>query len=81
MNASPERAGSGGEPRFLFSVFIPTYNRAHTLGDALASVERQTFRDFEVVIVDDGSTDGTPLLVGEWQARAPFPIQSLQQPN
>jgi glycosyltransferase involved in cell wall biosynthesis len=81
MSASPEPVGPREAPRFLFSIFIPTYNRAHTLGDALASAERQTFRDFEVVIVDDGSTDGTPALVSEWQARAPFPIQYLRQPN
>lgn len=77
MSGAP---GEGGAD-FLFTLFIPTYNRAHTLGDALASVERQTLRDFEVVIVDDGSSDGTPALVQTWQARASFPIQYLRQPN
>jgi glycosyltransferase involved in cell wall biosynthesis len=66
---------------YLFTLFIPTYNRAHTLGESLASAERQTYRDFEVVIVDDGSTDGTKALVGEWQARNPFPIQYVWQTN
>ncbi len=44
----------------LFSVIIPTYNRAALLGEALESVFAQEFRDYEVIVVDDGSTDGTP---------------------
>jgi glycosyltransferase involved in cell wall biosynthesis len=43
----------------LFSVVIPTYNRVHLLARTLDSVWRQGFTDFEVVVVDDGSNDGT----------------------
>src|SRR5215472_10992012 len=43
----------------LFSVVIPTYNRAHLLARTLVSVRRQRFTDYEVLVVDDGSTDGT----------------------
>lgn len=47
------------------SVILPTYNRAAFLGRALASVQAQTFRDFELLVVDDRSTDATAQLLQE----------------
>jgi glycosyltransferase involved in cell wall biosynthesis len=48
------------EPRSpMFSVIIPTHNRAGIIGRALRSVAAQTFSDYEVIVVDDGSTDST----------------------
>jgi glycosyltransferase involved in cell wall biosynthesis len=47
----------------LFSIIIPTYNRAHLISDTLNSVKNQSFTDFELIIVDDGSTDNTRIVV------------------
>lgn len=47
----------------LFSVVIPTYNRAEELRRCLDSLVNQTYKDFEVLVCDDGSTDHTPQIV------------------
>lgn len=65
----------------LLTVFTPTYNRAHLLGRVYASLQKQTCRDFEWVIVDDGSTDNTEAVVSEFLADADFPIRYFRQPN
>jgi glycosyltransferase involved in cell wall biosynthesis len=51
----------------LISVIVVTYNRAHFLKDALDSIQRQTFRDYEIILVDDGSTDNTKEIVKKYE--------------
>jgi glycosyltransferase involved in cell wall biosynthesis len=81
MNGSTWNNKEVAVAALLFTVFTPTYNRAHTLGRVYESLARQTQKDFEWLIVDDGSTDDTPELVASWEAKATFPIRYLRQEN
>lgn len=76
MGCDVTRAG-----KYSFTVFTPTYNRRHTLPAVFESLLAQTYRDFEWLIVDDGSMDGTEDLVASWKTRAWFPIRYLYQKN
>jgi cellulose synthase/poly-beta-1,6-N-acetylglucosamine synthase-like glycosyltransferase len=60
----------------FFSIVIPAYNRAATIADTLNSVALQTFRDFECILVDDGSTDNTQQIASEFDF-----VQLISQNN
>lgn len=51
----------------LFSIIIPTYNRSLILKDTLTSVLNQSFTDYEIIVVDDGSTDNTDEVIKEFK--------------
>lgn len=55
--------------RGLVSVIIPTFNRCSLLEEALTSIEKQTYRPVEVIIIDDGSSDSTQSTVDKWIRR------------
>lgn len=59
------------------SIVMPTYNRKDTIGRAIRSVQAQSFDDFELIVVDDGSTDGTKDLVANLDPR----LRLIVQPN
>jgi glycosyltransferase involved in cell wall biosynthesis len=66
---------------YFFTVFTPTYNRANTLPRVYESLKSQTFRDFEWLIVDDGSSDNTSEIIAKWQTEADFSVRYIYQPN
>lgn len=75
-----EKASAGRPP--LFTVFTATYNRAHTLPRVYESLKRQTCRDFEWLIVDDGSDDGTSDLIAQWATEEnDFALRYVWQDN
>jgi len=67
--------------QYRFTIFTPTYNRAGLLPRVYESLKAQTYRDFEWLIVDDGSTDSTPALVDGWSRENPFPIRYVWKSN
>ena len=50
----------------LVSIIIPSYNRAHLIGETLDSVLAQTYQNWECIVVDDGSTDATASVVAAY---------------
>ena len=73
-----ERSSS---PKFKFTIFLPSFNRAETVGKTIRSLENSLFRDFEVVIVDDGSADKTYLVVAKERKAVTFPLTYVFQRN
>jgi glycosyltransferase involved in cell wall biosynthesis len=63
------------------TVIIPAYNAGATITAALQSVFAQTYRDFDVIVVDDGSGDDTAARVAEWGDRVTYVHQANGGPG
>ncbi len=64
-----------------YTIFIPTFNRAHTIAEAIRSADAQTHRGFEILIIDDGSNDGTEDLVNRLTEGISAPLRYHWQEN
>jgi len=65
----------------LISVVIPTYNRSTLVERAILSVDKQTYPNIELIIVDDGSTDDTKVRVAELAGQVKVPLRYIYQEN
>lgn len=65
----------------MITVFTPTYNRAYIIKKLYESLTGQTLKDFEWLIVDDGSTDNTEDIIKSWIAEGIIPIRYIRQQN
>ena len=70
-----------GGIRLKFSVLIPVYNTEKYLEDCLRSVLNQTYQDFEIIVVDDGSTDSSGLICDNYQKAYPEKIKVIHKEN
>ena len=61
------------------SVIICTYNRKDVLERALAAYRNQTFRDFEVIVTSDGSSDGTDEMMEALRGQSGYPLHYIRQ--
>ena len=52
-----------------FSIILPTFNRSKTIGKAIQSVINQTYKDWELIVIDDGSTDKTKEILDEFKKK------------
>jgi glycosyltransferase involved in cell wall biosynthesis len=74
-------SGPGGARPPAVSIVLPTYNRAAFLPAAFASIRAQEWDDWELIVVDDGSTDPTRQVVAGLAAGMPGPVRYVAQEN
>jgi glycosyltransferase involved in cell wall biosynthesis len=65
----------------MYTILTATYNRAHTLDRLFNSLQNQTFKDFDWLIIDDGSQDETRKLIDNYRVNSDFPIYYIYKEN
>lgn len=68
-------------PAILISLIIPAYNAQHTISECLDSILSQPFDSYEILVVNDGSTDDSPLLIDQYAQQFPDIIKAIHQEN
>jgi glycosyltransferase involved in cell wall biosynthesis len=74
-----KHSSKGGEMADLISVIVTTYNREDALDAVLRALARQTDKNFEVIVADDGSRSTTAELVEAWKKKTKFPLNHVWQ--
>jgi len=69
------------ENRPKVSIIIPCFNASATIGETLASIKKQTFKDFEVIVVNDGSTDDTNHILASHAEKLKSSLKIINQTN
>ena len=80
MTSGNEFAAQSEQKAPFFSIVIPAYNASSFIHSSLQSILSQPFKDYEIIVVDDGSTDDTPQILAEYQARDSR-VRVHRQPN
>lgn len=75
------RAGAKRVCQPRVSVVVPSYGHAAYIVDCLHSVFEQTYRDIELVVIDDGSSDGSPAIIEAVLRDCPFPYRFVAREN
>ncbi len=75
------RATAKAKRQPLVSVVIPSYCHASYIADCLRSVYEQTYRSIELIVIDDGSSDGSPAIIEDVLRACPFPYRFIAREN
>ena len=68
-------------PAPAVSIIMPAFNRERYLAESIESVLNQTFSDWELIVVDDGSSDSTPAIIERYRLRFPERVKPISQAN
>ena len=64
----------------IFSIIVPVYNMEKYLDECISSILGQSFSDFELILIDDGSTDNSPSICDEFETKDSR-IRTIHKPN